>query len=148
MNKEAAQQPVKILLVDDEPADQELTLMILSKLDFPTTVACVADGEEALEYLYKHKHFANAATPDLILLDLNMPKIDGKEVLLKIKVDPLLKNIPIIVLTTFDAEPEIVATNLRHANYYLRKPLGIADFKRVADTINEIWLSLSNSNSN
>ena len=117
--------PVEILLVEDNPADVRLTREALSSDTLWNHLNAAKDGVEAMAYLRREGKFASAARPDLILLDLNLPKKDGREVLAEIKADPNLMRIPVIVLTTSDAEEDILKTYGLHANCYVTKPVDL-----------------------
>jgi CheY-like chemotaxis protein len=134
--------PVEILLVEDSPSDAALTREALEKGKIANNLNCVGDGVEALEYLYRKGEFANAKRPDLIMLDLNMPRKDGKEVLKEIKSDPSLKTIPVIVLTTSHAEQDILQSYRLNANCYITKPVDFKSFIDVVKSIEQFWLSV------
>jgi two-component system, chemotaxis family, response regulator Rcp1 len=134
--------PVEILLVEDSPSDAALTREALEKGKIANNLNCVDDGVEALEYLYRKGKFANAKRPDLIMLDLNMPRKDGKEVLKEIKNDPSLKTIPVIVLTTSNAEQDILQSYQLSANCYITKPVDFKSFIDVVKSIEQFWLSV------
>jgi two-component system, chemotaxis family, response regulator Rcp1 len=133
---------VNILLIEDNEGDIVLTLEALKEARINNSVDVVRDGEKALEYLYKEGEFVNAGTPDLILLDINLPKIDGKEVLASIKNDDILKIIPVVMLTTSDSEKDILESYTNHANCYITKPVGFENFMKVIFTIKEFWISI------
>src|SRR5678816_1415829 len=115
---------VHILLVEDNEGDIVLTLEALKEARIHNNVDVIRDGEKAMEFLKKEGEFGNAKTPDLILLDINLPKIDGKEVLASIKNDEVLKIIPVVMLTTSDSEKDIIESYNSHANCYITKPVG------------------------
>lgn len=130
---------LEILVVDDDDAD---ALMILEALESPernTTVSRVADGREALDYLRRTGPYENAARPDLILLDLNMPRMDGRETLDAIKKDDLLKTIPVVILTTSGAAPDIESSYQHRANAYVTKPFGLDEFESTVRTIDRFY---------
>jgi CheY-like chemotaxis protein len=133
---------INILLVEDNPADVRLTQEVLKEGKILNDLFIVNDGEEALDYLYKRGTFVNATRPDLILLDLNIPKKDGKEVLEKIKKDPELLRIPVIVFTTSSAERDILSTYDNHANCYITKPVDFNQFMDVVKSIEDFWLTI------
>lgn len=133
---------VEILLVEDNPADVRLTLEAMKDGKIRNRLNVVSDGEEALAYLRKKGKYANAARPDLILLDLNLPKIDGKEVLAEIKNDAHLKSIPVVILTTSKADEDILKTYNLHANCFITKPVELDKFIMVAKSIENFWLSI------
>ncbi len=133
---------IDILLVEDNPGDVRLTREVLKDGKINNSLNVVMDGEEALDYLYKRGAHATAKRPDMILLDLNLPKIDGREVLEQIKNDPNLKRIPVIVLTTSDAQSDILKMYDSHANCYITKPVDFAQFINVVKSIENFWLSI------
>ena len=133
---------IDILLVEDNPGDVRLTREVLKDGKISNSLNVVMDGEEALDYLYKRGAHATAKRPDMILLDLNLPKIDGREVLEQIKNDPNLKRIPVIVLTTSDAQSDILKMYDSHANCYITKPVDFAQFINVVKSIENFWLSI------
>ena len=133
---------IDILLVEDNPGDVRLTQEVLKEGKIRNTLNVVMDGEEALDYLRKKGKFASSPTPDIILLDLNLPKIDGREVLEEIKQDPDLKRIPVIVLTTSDAQADILKMYDNHANCYITKPVDFSQFINVVKSIEDFWLTI------
>ncbi len=131
---------IEILLVEDNPIDREITLGVLKKYNFANKIDVVADGEEALQYLF---NIGNAGEemngkPNMVLLDLKLPKVEGIEVLKKIKMDDRTKNIPVVVLTSSSEEFDIVASYNLGVNSYILKPV---NFKKMVDAINEMWPS-------
>lgn len=134
--------PIEILLVEDNPGDARLTLEAFKEGKVFNNLTVVGDGVEALAYLRREGQHANSVQPDLILLDLNLPKKDGREVLEEIKSDERLKNIPVIVLTTSAAEEDIARAYSRHANCYITKPVDLDQFLHVVQSIESFWLSL------
>lgn len=133
---------IDILLVEDNPGDVRLTQEVLKDGKIKNTLNVVMDGEEALDYLNKRGIYSNAVTPDIILLDLNLPKIDGREVLEEIKKHPNLKRIPVIVLTTSDAQTDILKMYDNHANCYITKPVDFGQFINVVKSIEDFWLTI------
>ena len=133
---------IDILLVEDNPGDVRLTREVLKDGKINNVLNVVMDGEEALDYLHKRGNHGAAQKPDIILLDLNLPKIDGREVLEHIKNDPDLKRIPVIVLTTSDAQTDILKMYDNHANCYITKPVDFAQFINVVKSIENFWLSI------
>ena len=131
-----------ILLVEDNEGDIILTLEALKEANVSNTIHVVTDGEEALQYLQKQGRFNNAVTPDLILLDINLPKIDGKEVLAEIKNDADLKVIPVVILTTSSSEKDILESYQHHANCYITKPVDFKNFTHVVNRITNFWISI------
>jgi two-component system, chemotaxis family, response regulator Rcp1 len=134
--------PIEILLIEDSPADRDLTIMSLKRQKFSNNITFVEDGAEAIDYLFKRGRHVNAQTPDLIILDLNLPKIDGREVLQRIKGDANLKKIPIVVLTTSDADIDIMRSYQLNANCYITKPVSLEKFREVVSSIGEFWFSI------
>lgn len=133
---------INILLIEDNEGDIVLTLEALKEARISNTVNVVRDGEEAMQYLHKEGAYINATTPSLILLDINLPKIDGKEVLSNIKNDETLKIIPVVMLTTSDSEKDVFEAYYHHANCYITKPVGFQSFMEVIHTIKEFWINL------
>ena len=133
---------LSIILVEDNEGDIVLTVEALKQARVHNDIIVLRNGEEALTYLYKKGKYSNAALPDLILLDINLPKIDGKEVLAKIKNDPSLKTIPVVMLTTSDSEKDILESYNNHANCYITKPGAFPKFIEAVHTIKEFWISL------
>jgi len=134
--------PIDILLVEDNPADVRLTREALQEAKVINSLHVVEDGMEALEFLRKRGHYANAPSPDLILLDLNLPKKDGREVLAEIKQDDNWKRIPVVILTTSRAEEDIVRSYNLHANAYVTKPVDLKQFLEVIRVLEEFWLAV------
>ena len=138
----AAAPPVEILLVEDNPADVRLTQEALREGKVKNNLSVARDGEEALAFLRRQGKFKDATRPDLILLDLNLPRRDGREVLADIKNDPDLKLIPVVVLTTSSAEADILKSYKLHANCYITKPVDLEQFVSVVRSIDEFWLTV------
>ena len=134
--------PIEILLVEDNEGDVELTREALSGAKVKNNLHVVGDGVEALAFLRQEGEHANAPAPDLILLDLNLPRKDGREVLLEIKAHERLKLIPVVVLTTSEAEKDIVRSYELHANCYISKPVGLNEFLKVIQAIEGFWLAV------
>jgi CheY-like chemotaxis protein len=134
--------PINILLVEDNPADIRLTQEVFKEGKVHNTLNIVMDGEDALNYLRKKEKYKNVITPDLVLLDLNLPKKDGREVLADIKADEDLKLIPVIILTTSESEQDILNTYSNHANCYIMKPVDFDRFIDVVRSIEEFWLTI------
>jgi CheY-like chemotaxis protein len=134
--------PVEILLVEDSPSDADLTVEALSDGKVLNNLHWVEDGVEALAFLRRQGKYNNAPRPDLILLDLNLPKKDGREVLAQIKVDPQLKLIPVVVLTTSAADRDIFKTYELNANCYVTKPIDLDQFISVVKLIEMFWLAV------
>lgn len=134
--------PISILLVEDNPADIRLTQEALKENKIKVDLYSVVDGVEAMAFLRKEEKYAKMPTPNLIILDLNMPKKDGRAVLKEIKDDPLLKVIPVVVLTISQSEEDILLTYNYHANCYIRKPLDLEKFIEVVKSIETFWLTI------
>jgi CheY-like chemotaxis protein len=130
---------LQILVVDDDDADALMIEEALENAERQTSVARVADGREALDYLHREGQYADANRPDLILLDLNMPRMDGRETLAAIKNDDKLKAIPVVILTTSGAAPDIVASYQHRANAYVTKPFGLDDFEATVRQIDRFY---------
>ena len=135
-------QPIDILLIEDNPADVRLTREALKEAKVLNALHTAGDGMEALAFLRKQGQFAGSSSPDLILLDLNLPKKDGREVLAEIKQDEGLKRIPVVVLTTSRGEEDIARSYDLHANAYVTKPVDLKHFLEVIRTIEEFWLAV------
>ncbi|MGI8550524.1 MAG: response regulator [Dehalococcoidia bacterium] len=134
--------PVEILLVEDNPGDVLLTQEALREAKVRNTLSVTEDGIEALAFLRREGAFANAAEPDVILLDLNMPRMSGRELLAEIKGDAALKHIPVVILTTSAAERDIVESYKLHANCYITKPVDLGQFLTVVRSIENFWLTV------
>ena len=132
---------IHVLLVEDNPGDVRLTTEALREGKIPHHLHVVSDGIEAMAFLRREGPYADAPRPDLILLDLNLPKKDGREVLAEIKADENLKRIPVVVLTTSQAEEDILRTYELHANCYVTKPVDLQQFIAVIRAIEEYWLA-------
>lgn len=135
-------QEIHILLVEDNEGDVVLTLEALREAKLRNKISVVRDGEQALQFLYQEGEYATAELPQLILLDINLPKIDGKEVLNRIKNDTNLKKIPVIILTTSSSEKDILESYNNHANCYVTKPVDLQSFIDVIHTIEGFWISI------
>ena len=133
---------VEILLVEDSPGDVRLTKEALSDAKISNDINVAADGVEALEFLRREGPHSDAPRPDLILLDLNMPRMDGRELLGIIKADQDLRNIPVVVLTTSQSETDILESYDLRANCYISKPVDLDQFLVVVNSIQEFWLSI------
>ena len=134
--------PVEILLVEDNPGDERLTREALKEGKVYSNMHWVKDGVEAMQFLHREGKFSGAVRPDIILLDLNLPKKDGREVLEEIKSHPQLKSIPVVVLTTSKAEEDVLKTYGLHANCYVTKPVDLDKFINVVNSIDAFWLSV------
>jgi CheY-like chemotaxis protein len=134
--------PAEILLVEDNLGDIRLTQEALQESRVRNRLSVARDGVEALAFLRREDHHAEAATPDLILLDLNLPKKDGREVLAEIKSDQCLRKIPVVILTTSRAEEDVLRSYRLHANCYITKPVDFDQFIRVVQSIEGFWLTI------
>ena len=142
MSSENFVQPIDILLVEDNPADVRLTVEALKEGKIYNNLHVVTDGVEAIAYLRREGKYAEAVRPDLILLDLNLPKKDGREVLKVIKNDDSLKIIPVVVLTMSRSEEDILRSYDLNANCYITKPVDLDQFMKVIRAIHEFWLTI------
>lgn len=133
---------VEILLVEDNPGDARLAEEALKESKVVNNLHLAKDGEVATDFLFKRGEFKNAPTPDLIFLDLNLPKKDGREVLSEIKADEQLRLIPVVVLTTSAADEDVIKSYNLHANCYVTKPLDFEQFKKAIINLNEFWFSI------
>ncbi|MER7894108.1 response regulator [Micromonospora sp. NPDC048909] len=131
--------PVRILVVDDDPGDVLMIEEALGESDVDKVIDVVSDGEEAMEFLRREGRHADAVRPDVILLDLNMPRKDGRQVLGEVKQDEDLRTIPIVVLTTSNADTDIVGSYTLQANAYVTKPIDLDDFNDVVHRIDEFF---------
>ncbi len=134
--------PVHILLVEDSPSDQELTREAFHSARILNELHIVDDGEAALDFLFRRGDYSDAPRPDIVLLDLNLPRKDGREVLAEVKECPDLRHIPIIVLTTSDDEHDVLQSYGLHANAYLTKPVEFENFIAVLKAVEQFWLVL------
>ena len=133
---------IQVLLVEDNPGDVRLTKEALKEGKLLNQLTVVGDGVEALSFLRKEGIYADALQPELILLDLNLPKKDGREVLAEIKADPNLRRIPVVVLTTSSSEEDILKIYDLHANCYITKPVDLEQFMGVVKSIEDFWVSV------
>jgi len=140
--KNTVSSPIEILLVEDNPGDVRLTQEVLKEGKVHNKLSIVENGVQAISFLKKENEYKDSPTPDLILLDLNLPKKDGREVLLDIKKDPELKKIPVVVLTTSQAEEDILKVYDLNANCYVSKPVDLGQFIDVVKSIEDFWLSI------
>jgi len=134
--------PIDILMVEDNPGDARLAQEALKDSKVQNAIYVVNDGVEAMDFLFKKGKFSNVPTPDLILLDLNLPKKDGREVLAEIKSDFHLKLIPVVILTISRAEEDILKSYDLHANCYITKPIDLDQFINVVRSIEDFWLTI------
>jgi CheY-like chemotaxis protein len=135
-------QSIEILLVEDDAADVRLTREQLKESKIRNTLHVVENGEEAIAFLNQEGSYRDVPRPDLILLDLNLPRLDGREVLSRIKSKDHLMTIPVVILTTSDAEEDIMKSYKLHANCYITKPIDLDQFVKVVRTIEDFWLSI------
>ncbi|MBI3330000.1 MAG: response regulator [Nitrospinae bacterium] len=142
MRTRAFGRPVEILLVEDNPGDVRLAEEALKEGKVSNNLSVVGDGTEALVFLRREGRYTDAARPDLILLDLNLPKMDGRQVLAEIKQDPHLKRIPVVILTSSAAEQDILKAYDLHANCYISKPVDLEQFIKVVKSIENFWITI------
>jgi CheY-like chemotaxis protein len=142
MNNEESSKTIEILLVEDNPADIRLAQEAFKDAKVRNILHTVGDGVEAMAFLRRQGKYADVARPDLILLDLNLPKKDGREVLAEIKTDERLKLIPVVILTVSKDEEDILKTYNLHANCYITKPIDFEQFMKVVKGIEEFWLTI------
>lgn len=133
---------IHILLVEDNEGDVVLTLEALKEAKLKNKISVVRDGEEAMDFLYRRGRYVSEDLPHLILLDINLPKMDGKEVLIRVKKDPDLKKIPVVVLTTSSSEKDILEAYNNYANCYITKPVDLDKFIDVIHTVEDFWISI------
>jgi CheY-like chemotaxis protein len=133
-------QAIEILLVEDNPGDVRLIIEAMREAKLENRVHIVEDGVEAMQFLRREGRFGDAPRPDLILLDLNLPKKDGRAVLAEVKADPVLKRIPVVVLTTSRAEEDVLRAYDLHANCYITKPVDMEQFMKVVAQIDDFWV--------
>ena len=142
MESKASIRPIDILLVEDNPGDVDLAREALGMGKLHNTLHVVQDGVAAMDFLRKKGKYINAPRPDLMILDLNLPKKDGRQVLAEIKEDEDLKRIPVIILTSSRAEEDVLRSYNLHANCYITKPMDMKKFLHVVQSIEEFWLSI------
>ena len=133
---------IKVLIVEDNPQDLRLIEEVFKDTNLNNRIYIVKDGVDAMSFLYKLNDFVEAPRPDIILLDLNLPRKDGREVLKEIKNDEDLKSIPVVILTTSSAREDIIKTYRDHANCYITKPVDFDDFLKVITAIEDFWLRI------
>jgi chemotaxis family two-component system response regulator Rcp1 len=142
MSQLTSHRPIEILLVEDNPGDVLLTREGLEEAKVRNNLYVVRDGVEALDFLRREGDYAGVERPDLILLDLNLPLKDGREVLQEIKHDPHLRSIPVVVLTTSESDEDILRSYELHANCYITKPIDMAGFIQVVKSIDDFWFTV------
>ncbi|HEX6927300.1 MAG TPA: response regulator [Longimicrobiaceae bacterium] len=142
MSSTTFSRPVEILLVEDNPGDVRLTREALREGKVRNNLHVASDGVEALKFLRREEPYAEAVRPDLILLDLNLPRKDGREVLEEVKADPALRHIPVVVLTSSQAEQDILRAYDLHANCYVTKPVDLDQFIHVVRSIEDFWFTI------
>lgn len=135
-------QPIEVLLVEDNPGDVDLTREALEGGKLRVNLSVANDGIEALDFLRRRGSHTGAPRPDIVLLDLNLPGKDGREVLAEMKADPSLKRIPVIVLTTSQAEEDVARAYDNHANCFISKPVDVDNFVEVVKTFEDFWLTI------
>ncbi len=135
-------EPIEILLVEDNPRDARLAEETLKDTEVHNNLYHVKDGVNAMQFLHRQAGYANAPQPDLVLLDLNLPRKDGREVLEEIKEDPKLRFIPVVVMTTSEAERDLVRSYGLHANAYIIKPIDLDQFVKVVQGIKDFWFTI------
>jgi chemotaxis family two-component system response regulator Rcp1 len=134
--------PIEVLLVEDNPGDVRLTIEAMREAKVINHLSVARDGDEALAFLRREGCFQGAPRPDIIFLDLNLPRLGGREVLCEIKNDALLRRIPVVILTTSRAEEDILQTYNLHANCYVTKPVDLEQFEHVVKSISDFWFEI------
>jgi len=135
---------IEILLIEDSPSDATLTMQSLQQAKITNTLHWVETGEAAMDFLYQRGEYVNAPRPDLILLDLNLPGMDGREILAEVKADPNLRRIPVVVLTTSSDEADVLRSYDLNANCHVTKPFDVQRFIQVIQLISDFWLTAVN----
>jgi two-component system, chemotaxis family, response regulator Rcp1 len=133
---------IRVLLVEDSPEDVLLTRESLKEAKVANELLVVDDGESALDFVHRRGDYEDAARPDVIILDLNLPRKDGREVLLELKEDPELKEIPVVVLTTSTSDEDVMSSYKHHANAFVRKPVNLDRFLEITAVIDDFWLGI------
>ncbi len=139
-SNENGSKAIVILLVEDNPGDTRLVIEAMREAKLENYIHVVEDGIEAMQFLRHEGRFGDAPRPDLVLLDLNLPKKDGRAVLAEVKADPVLKRIPVVVLTTSQAEEDVLRAYDLHANCYITKPVDMEQFMKVVAQIDDFWV--------
>jgi CheY-like chemotaxis protein len=142
MSEPFPNQPIEVLLVEDDPGDVLMTQEAFKDYKIANKLSVVTNGEDAIAYLRKQGRYADVPTPDLVLLDLNLPRRDGREVLRDVKGDPELRRVPVVVLTTSDAEEDVLASYDLHANAYVRKPVDFEQFVAAVRSIDDFFITV------
>ena len=142
MNTQPSNRPVEVLLVEDDPGDAYLMMETMKESKLRINMHSVDDGVKAMAFLRREDPYQDAVTPDMILLDLNMPRKDGRQVLREIKSDETLKHLPVVILTTSQAEADVVESYSLGANCYVPKPVGLNEFVRVVKAIKDFWFTI------
>jgi len=142
MNNGKNGHPIEILLVEDNPGDVRLTQEAFRENDINNKLNVVNNGQEAMYYLRREGEYKDAARPGLILLDLNLPRKDGREVLAEIKSDSTLQQIPVVILTTSESDDDILKTYSLHANCFITKPVDMQEFVKVVEAVEKFWLAI------
>lgn len=142
MSVKVLEKPVEILLIEDNPSDVRLVQEAFKEVKLCNRLSVIGDGEKGIAFLKKEGIYHDAPHPDLILLDLNLPKVDGRELLEEIKQCPELRTIPVVVLTSSKSEEDILKSYELHANCYITKPVGLDQFIRIVQSIEQFWLSI------
>ena len=142
MPEQPPSEPIEILLVEDDPGDVLMTREAFNDYKIANRLTVVSNGEDAIAYMRKQGRFAGVVSPDLVLLDLNLPRRDGREVLLDIKGDPELRRIPVVILTTSEAEEDVIAAYDLHANAYVRKPVDFDQFVAAVRAIDDFFITV------
>lgn len=142
MNERITMKPIDILIVEDNAGDLRLIRDVLLDSKISNQISTAKDGEEALDFLFKRGKFSDRNTPDLIILDLNLPRKDGREVLAEIKTDTELKKIPVVVMTMSQSDEDILKAYSLHANCFVTKPIDLNQFVKVVKSIEDFWLTI------
>jgi CheY-like chemotaxis protein len=142
MSDTDSSRPIEVLLVEDDPGDVLMTQEAFADYKIANRLSVVTNGEDAIAYMRKQGRFGDVPTPDLVLLDLNLPRRDGREVLREIKEDPELRRVPVVILTTSEAEEDVLASYLLHANAYVRKPVDFDQFVAAVRAIDDFFITV------
>jgi CheY-like chemotaxis protein len=142
MSDHLSPQPIEVLLVEDDPGDVLMTREAFANYRIANRLNVVTNGEDAIAYMRKQGEFADVPTPDLVLLDLNLPRRDGREVLREIKADPVLRRVPVVVLTTSEAEEDVLASYELHANAFVSKPVDFDRFVKAVRAIDDFFITV------